>query len=59
MVNVYVDCSICIALFTVLQRKPREASKLIDAAQVYIIKCDNVYILIPKILCNKYYVIVI
>ena len=35
IVEVYVDCSICIALFIILQREPREASKLIDVAHKY------------------------
>ena len=32
MVKVCVDCFICIALSIVLQREPREASKLINVA---------------------------
>ena len=54
MVKVCVDCSICIALFIVQQREPREASKLIDVAHNYKIKCDKVYILISKLLNNSY-----
>ena len=31
-VEVYVNCSICIAMSIILQREQREASKLIDVA---------------------------
>ena len=32
--KVYVDCSICIALFIVPQHESREASKLINVAHI-------------------------
>ena len=50
---VYMNCLVCVALFIVLQLEPREASKLINVAYNYKIKCDKVYILIPKTLNNS------
>ena len=35
ILEVYVNCSICIAVFIILQREPREARKLIDVAHRY------------------------
>ena len=35
IVEVCINCSICDAMYIVLQREPREAGKLIDVAHIY------------------------